>query len=104
MYVFNTLSLDRTYGDNDYKRLVPIGRYGLPDSFYGGRIKFIGETGTDVLLLVEYKDGVHKVIDTGAVKLEGIPPRFIKQLLDKRKIPYDKTAKKEELIGLIEGR
>lgn len=101
VYIFNTLALDKVYGDTDYKRLVPIQRYGLDDSFYGGRVKHIGETDTDVLLLMEYKDGTYKAIDTAVEKLDEIPIRFIRELAKKRKLQFNATTKKEELIEML---
>ena len=103
MYTFGTLTLDREYGDSDYKSLVPIGRFGLTDDFYGGRVKHIGIVpDTDIMLCVEYRDGEHHVIDTCAVKLDKIPVKFIKDLCRKRKIPFENMAKKEELIQKLE--
>jgi len=101
LFTFNTLKLDKTYNDNSYKRLVPATQYGLGDDFYGGRVKFVGETDTDVLLLVEYKDGENHVIDTAAEHLEKIQPRFIKRLCDMRKIAYTDETTKEELISKL---
>ncbi len=105
IHTFGSNKVDREYGENDLKRLVPAEVFGLEPGFYGGRCTHVGVTNTDVLLIWDNtKDPGERLIDTGAVNMENIPPRFIKQLLDKRKIPYDKTGKREDLIAKLEGR
>jgi len=103
VYTFGTLTLDREYGDSDYKSLVPISRFGLTDDFYGGRVKYIGIVpDTDTMLCVEYRNGEHHVIDTCAQRLEKIPIKFIKDLCKKRKITFENMARKDELIQALE--
>ena len=102
MFTFGTLRVDKEYTELDLKKLVPIELYGLEPGFYGGRCTHIGETAGDVLLLYDNSQEPGKrIIDTGAVSLVNIPPRFVKLLLDRRKIPYDKGETKEELIAKL---
>jgi hypothetical protein len=102
LHTFGTLKLDREYSETDLKRLVPIGRYGLDAGWYGGRCTHIGETDSDVLLIYDNnQDAGKRIIDLGAEDLTNIPPRFIKQLLDSRKITYSKTEPKTELIAKL---
>jgi len=102
VFVFNTLTLDKKYSEKDIKRVVPIKDYGLDDGFYGGRVKLIGETDGDILLLLENMDGL-KVIDTAAVKLDNINIKFIRDLAKKRKLKFDAKTPKEELIKMLGG-
>lgn len=102
MYTFGTLKLDRQYSENDIKRVVPLSKYGLDTDFYGGRVTCIGETGTDILLFLETKDGL-KAIDTGAVSLKNIDIKFIRELAKKRKIPFNLFTSKNTLITLLGG-
>lgn len=100
MFVFNTLELDKVYSDADIKRVAQPKEYGLDTDFYGGRCHVIGETASDVLLIIERGDGL-KVIDTAAVRLENIGMKFIRELAKKRKIKFDAKTTKEELIALL---
>ena len=104
VYVFNTLRVDRVYKDSDIKKLVPLREYGLDEGFYGGRVKFISPTEEGILLLVEYRDGELKVIDTAAENLHSskIPLRLVRELCRKRKIAYGPQESREELIARLE--
>ena len=103
MYVFNTLTVDKTYTLNDIKRMIPIGQFGLDGRFYGGRVSNIGETDGDVLLLIENRDGL-RLIDTAAKTLDNIPVKIIREIAKKRKLRFNATTSKEDLIAIIEGR
>ena len=100
MFVFNTVELDKVYTEGDIKRVAHPKEYGLDTDFYGGRCHVIGETSSDVLLIIENVDGL-KVIDTAAVRLDNIGMKFIRDLAKKRKIKFDAKTTKEELIGLL---
>lgn len=107
LYVFNTTEIGgREYTSKDLKRIYPVNhqKFGLRDDFYGGRISCIGETNTDVVLLMYNNNGL-QVIDTGAMSLNNIPIENIKEIAIRRKIIDKKNRlSKEELIDLIEGR
>ncbi len=100
MFIFNTVELDKVYTDDDITRLVPPRQYGIDTDFYGGRCYMIGETKTDVLLIIENKGGL-KVIDTAAVKLDNIHIKHIRELAKKRKLKFDAKTTKDELINLL---
>lgn len=105
-YAFNTNVLDREYAMGDLRKMLPITdpKYGLREDFYGGRITHIGETDSDVLLLIDNRQPPKsQMVDLGAVQLNNIPMRFIKELCKKRKIPFGRTSRKEELIAKLEG-
>ncbi len=102
MYVFNTLTVgDKTYTLSDQKGLKLPSEYGLKDGFYGGRVKWVGETETDVLLLIEQRDGKLRLLDTGAVDLKHISIEVLRKLCDQRSIPYDEKTTHKELQKLL---
>lgn len=102
LFTFGTLKLDKEYSEADLKRLVPIEQFGLEAGYYGGRCTHIGETDSDVLLIYDNtQEAGKRIIDLGAVNLENIPPRFVKQLLEKRKIPFAPNEPKEKLIAKL---
>ena len=102
MYCLGTLTIDgREYTEYDIKQLIPAQRCGLDTDFYGGRVKSVCKTDTDILLLV---DENMKIVDAAVEDLSHAPLKIIKSLCDKRKIPYQKNASKDDLIPLLEGR
>lgn len=102
MYLFNTLEVGgRTWSAADITGIKTIYDYGLNDNFYGGRIKRVGTTNSDLLLLV---DANMKAIDTAAESLENIPLDNIRFLLNSRKIKFHHKAGRDKLIALLEGR
>lgn len=103
MWVLNTTTVDRTYTDSDLKRLVPLNHYNLDSDFYGGRINYIGETDTDVLLLIENKGGLN-VIDTAVQSLENVPNKILREMCKRRKIDIVTRTTKEEMIELLQQR
>lgn len=103
MWVLNTTTVDKVYTDSDLKRLVPIDRYGLDASFYGGRVNYIGETNTDVLLLIENNGGLN-VIDTAVQTLDNVPNKILREMCRRRKIDIVTRTTKEEMIELLQQR
>lgn len=99
LFVFNTMTIgDRTYSGADAKGITSAERYGIPRWEYGGRIKYIGTTDTDVLLLM---DSATSAFDTAAETLENIPVELIQKLCQKRKIEFHHKLGKEKLIELL---
>ena len=102
MYAFNTLTVgDRAYSSADAKKIIPAVRYGVPVWEYGGKIKYIGTTDTDVILLMS---DVNTAFDTSAENLVNIPIEIIHKLLNDRKIKYHHKLGKDKLISLLEGK
>lgn len=102
MYVLNTLKIGRkTYSESDIipGTLKPIGEYGMDDSFYGGRVKYLAEAPNDIILILEDQGG-YKAIDTAVKDLNVLPQSIIQEYARRRKIPFDKDSK-EELIAKI---
>jgi len=105
IYTFGVLKLDKEYNESDLRKLIPADVFGLEAGFYGGRCTHIGETDSDVLLIYDNrKDAGSRIIDTGAVKLDNIGIKFIKELCKKRKITFEHMPKKEDLIAKLEGK
>lgn len=105
LYVFNTTVLDKQYTMRDLKKLLPVTapEYGLREDFYGGRVTHIGQTDSDILLLIDGRQPPDsQLIDLAAVKLKNIPMHFIKELCRKRKIQFGMMPRKEELIAKLE--
>lgn len=103
MYIFGTTLLDRDYKslETPLKKLVPISHYGFPEEFYGGRVKYIGELkDSPIKLLVDNTDGL-QVIDIMVEKIEDIPFVGLKQFARDKKIEFEKTTTREELIQKI---
>lgn len=88
-YVYNTMNVDgRTYRFGDQTRVEMPSAYGLDDSFYGGRLHWIGKTDTDVLLLIEKVGDSYRVIDTGSTTLTHTPVAILRTMCKTRKIAY----------------
>jgi hypothetical protein len=101
MYVLNTFKVDnREYSATDAECIIPVSRYGLEAGFYGGRVKYVGKTNTDVLLLMS---DANTAIDTAVEKLENMPLEVIQDLLKKRKIDFHHKTGKDKLIRLLGG-
>lgn len=99
MFVFNTLEVDgRVYSSVDLKKIIPAARCNLPNGFYGGRVKYIGTTDTDILLLMS---DANTVIDTGAKNLDNIPTKLIRELCKRRKFDVNNRTTKEEMIDML---
>ena len=102
MYLLNTKEMgNREYTSADIKGIKPIFEYGLNDAFYGGRVKRIGLTDTDILLMLD--EGM-QVVDIGTTNPECLPLESIKFLLNGKKIVHHHKLGKAKLIALLEGR
>jgi hypothetical protein len=99
MWILNTLTVNgRTYSQKD---IVKIDTRPVDDRLYGGRIKKIGFTDTDVLLLL---DSNMKVFDTVVVDLSSLDVGMLKQMAVRKKMKHKSFISKEDLINLILGR
>jgi hypothetical protein len=99
MFTFGTTVIeDKAYTSNDAKQIIAIEKFDIEDGFYGGRIKYIGKTDSDILLLMT---DANTVIDTGAKDLEEISLDLIRELCKKRKIKFDQRYGKDKLIELL---
>jgi len=83
VYTFGTTVIgDKAYTLNDAKQIIPISKYGLEDGFYGGRVKYVGLTNSEVILLMT---DTNTIIDTGSTSLDETPIEVIRELCKKRK-------------------
>lgn len=101
LHVFNTTKVgDREYTMSDLKSLHQLRDFGLDDGFYGGRVTQIGRTDTDVLLLIQNRDGM-QLIDTAAEKLDDIPLGLLRRLAERRKVRFGVRTSKEDLVAAL---
>lgn len=101
MYTFATLEVEgKKYSSADAKKIIPSKIYGLDDRFYGGRIKYIGTTNSDILLLMT---DANTVIDLAAESLINIPTKLIRKLCERRKLPVHPRHSREKLLEILEG-
>ena len=101
MLAFNTMTIgDRTYSVADAKEIIPAKRYGILLWEYGGKIKYVGKTDTDIILLMS---DVNTAFDTSAECVDNLPLEIIQKLLDRRKIKYHHKLGREKLISIFKG-
>ena len=111
MYVLNTTKIgDKEYAMADIKpgTMRPLGEWSLDDSFYGGRVQYIGRTKDDILCLVNAEDNISKVIDLAVEKLDSLPNDILRKLCHAKKLNVDKngrqinTTSRDKLLELLE--
>lgn len=106
MWILNTLTVgSKTYSMDDVVRLYPPSHYGLDAGFYGGRVTWVSPVkDSEMLLLIQYKDGELNVLDTAVKSLASLPVTQIRKLARTRKLlaPGDYKTSKEEVIKLLE--
>ena len=99
MFTFGTTVIgDKAYTLMDAKRIIAAEKYGVEDGFYGGRVKYIGLTDSDVMLLMT---DANTIIDTGTDVLNEIPIELIRELCKKRKLKIFPNSGKEKLIQML---
>jgi len=104
LYTFNSLTVDgRTYSVEDAKgNILPANRCGIDPWEYGGKIKYVGKTDTDIILLMS---DVNTVFDTAVIdKFDCLSIETIQNMLDRKKIKYHHKLGKDKLIRLLEGK
>ena len=106
MWILNTLTVgSKTYSMDDAMRLYPPSHYDLDAGFYGGRVTWVSPVkDSDILLLIQYKDGELNVLDIAVESLASLPVAQIRKLARTRKLlaPGDYKTSKEEVIKLLE--
>jgi len=104
LHVLGTLEVsgvDYSQPNIKLKRLAQPTEYGIDATrFYGGKLHWIGETDSDVLVLL---DRNNRAFDTAAVNLKSIPMQILRQVATRKKIEFDNRTPKKHLIALLNG-
>lgn len=106
IYLLGSTKVDgKEYGMPDLKpgSLKPPTDHGLADSFYGGRCKWIGETISDVHLVIEDASPL-RVIDTFVKRVDNLQLKTLKMLAARQGIDTGNAKTKDDFIQLLGGR
>lgn len=106
VYMIGSTKVDgKEYTMADVKpgTMKPPEVHGLSEHFYGGRCKYVGETKTDICVVIEDNGGL-RVIDTFVKKVDGLQLKTLKAIAKRHSIDDSLAKTKDEYIILLSGR